>query len=140
MTPTSATTRQQLLVRLLLLGVLLLTLEGWSHQSAPDAAAAGWQAYSDISCQSTYVQGYSEIAWWGYFPASSGETYSTVWFWGGASWAIAAQGHNSVGGANGVAAVGLQPGRWGTSYYVTASHGSTWFSGFVSTNSSSIYC
>lgn len=127
----------QLLPRFLLFAALLLSMLLWQQQNSPGAAAAGWNVYSGGGCGPT--QGYSTLAWDGYFAASSGESYSTLWRWNGGGWDVASQAHQSAGGSsNNATAYTYTPG--GGLFYSSGSHGATFFSGWQYSSSSNFTC
>jgi hypothetical protein len=121
--------------RLVLIIVLVLSAACWQLRTAPGAAAAWWNTYSVTTCGSGYVGGQSVLEWSGYFVASEGQSWGTLWIFNGSSYVIAAQGYDSQRGVSNTANAIEYTYSTSNYFYTTGSHGSTWYSGFKSSSS-----
>lgn len=128
------------LIRLLLMTVLVLGLLGWQQHSVPGAAAASWSIYSGTQCDPGGITGFSTLQWSGYFVASSGESYSTLWEWTASGWLIRSQAYNSDSGSSGNATAYDYSSYASGHYYTSGSHGSTFFDGWRYSNSAISRC
>ena len=98
---------------------------------SPNAAAAGYDLYSQGDCAVGQPRGVSTLNWWGYFPLSEGHTtgYLSKIDPGTGSIIAQVQGSNSYRGADGNAQVDLTAAYTTGSWRQTGEHTSTFFPG-----------
>lgn len=136
------------LAQLLLIGIALAALLGWQQWTSPGAAAASWTTLSITDCVgypngSGWIykpRGFSQLGWDGYFYYSTGETYGTLWRWNAGAWGIWEQGYGSGTGSTGAANFRKEGAYSPTDYYTSGSHGSSFFPGWVPSESNTISC